>query len=75
MMRLSDLEAKCVVGEGGETVGRVFEVHVEHGCVTALICGGAGFWERLTGKAMRRRIGWERVRSIRGAQIVVDTSD
>src|SRR3954452_12355524 len=59
VMRLSELRDAKVKTLDGETLGRVHEVHVERGRVTALTCGAGSFIERLTAKKHGRGIPWE----------------
>jgi len=70
-MRLSDLRDAKIKTLDGETLGRVHEVHVEGGRVTALTCGPGSFIERLTAKKHGRRIPWECVVKIERTHIVV----
>jgi sporulation protein YlmC with PRC-barrel domain len=70
-MRLSDLRDKKVRSLDGETLGRVHEVHVDKGAVTALMCGPASLLERLTGRREGRRIPWEFVRRVEADAIIV----
>jgi sporulation protein YlmC with PRC-barrel domain len=71
LMRLSELRDSKVKTLDGETLGRVHEVHVENGRVTALTCGPGSFIERLTAKEHGRRIPWECVRRISPREVVV----
>ena len=71
VMRLSQLRDAKVKTLDGETLGRVHEVHVERGRVTALTCGAGSFIERLTAKKHGRRIPWECVVKIGPKEIVV----
>ena len=70
-MRLSELRNIKVKTLDGELLGRVHEVHVENGRVSAVICGPGSFIERLTAKKEGRRIPWECVRKIEREQIIV----
>jgi sporulation protein YlmC with PRC-barrel domain len=70
-MRLSELRDAKVKTLDGETLGRVHEVHVERGRVTALTCGAGSFIERLTAKKHGRRIPWECVVKIAPNEIIV----
>jgi sporulation protein YlmC with PRC-barrel domain len=70
-MRLSDLRDKKVRSLDGETLGRVHDVHVDQGTVTALMCGPGSFLERLTGKKEGRRIPWEFVKRVEQDAVVV----
>jgi sporulation protein YlmC with PRC-barrel domain len=70
-MRLSDLRDKKVRSLDGETLGRVHDVHVDKGEVTALMCGPGSFLERLTGKKEGRRIPWEFVKRVETDAVVV----
>jgi len=70
-MRLSALQDLKVKTLDGETLGRVHEVHVEDGRVTALTCGAGSFIERLTANKHGRRIPWECVRRITRKELVV----
>jgi sporulation protein YlmC with PRC-barrel domain len=70
-MRLCDLRGAKVKTLDGERLGRVHEVHVEGGRVTALTCGPGSFIERLTAKSHGRRIPWECVRRLSRKEIVV----
>src|SRR5438270_8217330 len=72
LMRLSDLQDSRVRTLDGEALGRVHELHVEHGRVTALTCGPGSLIERLTAKKHGRRIPWECVRRISPKEVVVD---
>ena len=69
--RLTDLRHAMVRTLDGETIGRVYEVHADGGRITALICCGSGFLERLTSKERGRRIPWECVVRITGKKIFV----
>src|SRR5438270_12921453 len=71
VMRLSDFCDVRVKTLDGGTLGRVHEVHVERGRVTALACGAGSFIERLTAKKHGRRIPWECVVKIGPKEIVV----
>src|SRR5256885_12386902 len=71
VIRLSDLRDKKVRSLDGETLGRVHDVHVDEGQVTALMCGPGSFLERLTGKKEGRRIPWEFVKRVEAKAIVV----
>ena len=71
VMRLSDFCDVRVKTLDGEMLGRVHEVHVERGRVTALTCGAGSFIERLTAKKHGRRIPWECVRRISRKEVVV----
>jgi sporulation protein YlmC with PRC-barrel domain len=70
-MRLSEIRDANIRTLDGETLGRVHEVHVEGGRVTALTCGAGSFIERLTGRRLGRRIPWECVINIGPKEIVV----
>ncbi|MGN6848729.1 MAG: PRC-barrel domain-containing protein [Sphingomicrobium sp.] len=70
-MRLSDLRDARVKTLDGNTLGRVHEVHVEDGRVTALTCGPGSFIERLTARTHGRRVPWECVRRIAPGEVVV----
>jgi len=70
-MRLSQLRNATVRTLDGETLGRVHEVHVEKGRVTAVTCGPGSFIERLTAKKHGRRIPWECVIKVERRHIVV----
>ena len=71
-MRLSDLRDRKVRSLDGETLGRVHEVHVEGGTVTAIMCGPGSFIERWTGQSEGRRVPWTSVRRIERDAIVVE---
>jgi sporulation protein YlmC with PRC-barrel domain len=73
-MRLSDLRDKPVRSVDGARLGRVHDVHVDKGRVTALMCGAASFIERLTGRTKGRRIPWESVVRVEPDAILVDAS-
>lgn len=70
-MRLSELRDAKVKTLDGETLGRVHEVHVEDGRVTALTCGPGSLIERLTARTHGRRIPWDCVRRIAPSEVVV----
>lgn len=70
-MRLSDLRDAKVKTLDGNTLGRVHEVHVEDGRVTALTCGPGSFIERLTARTHGRRVPWACVRKLSRAEVVV----
>ena len=70
-MRLTDIRDKEVRTLDGGRLGRVHEVHCEHGLVTALMVGPGSFIERLTARKKGRRIPWECVRKIDSNGIVV----
>jgi sporulation protein YlmC with PRC-barrel domain len=70
-MRLSELRNIEVKTLDGELLGRVHEVHVEDGRVSAVTCGPGSFIERLTATKKGRRIPWECVRKIEREQIIV----
>ena len=72
-MRLSELRNAKVRTLDGEMLGRVHEVHVEKGRVTAVTCGPGSLIERLTARKHGRRIPWECVCKIDSKQIIVDT--
>jgi sporulation protein YlmC with PRC-barrel domain len=71
VIRLSDLRDKVVRTLDGEKLGRVHDVHVDKGKVTALMCGPGSFIERLTGKKEGRRIPWNCVREVGPNEVVV----
>ena len=71
-MRLSDLEGKAVCRQNGDRLGHVFEVRIRDGHVVALICGGRGFWQRLTASRKGHRIAWNQVRRVTGREIQID---
>lgn len=70
-MRLSQLRNVEVKTLDGELLGRVHEVHVEDGRVSAVTCGPGSFIERLTARKKGRRIPWECVRKIEREHIIV----
>ena len=70
-MRLCELRGKKVRSLDGETLGRIHEVHCEHGRVTALMCGPGSLIERFTARRKGRRIPWELVKRIEQDAIVV----
>jgi sporulation protein YlmC with PRC-barrel domain len=70
-MRLSDLRDAKVRTLDGEMLGRVHEIHVEDGRVTALTCSPGSFIERLTARTHGRRVPWECVRRIAPGAVVV----
>jgi sporulation protein YlmC with PRC-barrel domain len=70
-MRLSDLRDKKVRSLDGATLGRVHDVHVDKGRVTALMCGAGSFLERLTGRKKGRRIPWEFVKRVEPHAVIV----
>lgn len=70
-MRLSELRGTKVKTLDGDTLGRVHEIHVEDGRVTALTCGPGSFIERLTARTHGRRVPWECVRKLSPGEIVV----
>jgi sporulation protein YlmC with PRC-barrel domain len=71
MIRLSDLRRKRVRRENGEVLGRVHEVHIEESRVTALICGAAAFFQRLTATRYGHRVPWEQVIKVTAKEIVI----
>ena len=71
LMRLSGLRGVKVRTLDGEHLGRVHEVHVEGGRVTALTSGPGSFIEMLTASRHGRRIPWECVVKIEKKQLVV----
>jgi sporulation protein YlmC with PRC-barrel domain len=72
MIRTADLHGKRVRSESGERFGRVHEIEVKQGRVETLICGGLGFWQRLTNALTDHRIPWHRVRDIAEEILVAD---
>ena len=70
-MRLSGLRGAKVRTLDGEHLGRVHEVHVDGGRVTALTSGPGSFIEMLTASRHGRRIPWECVVKIEKKQLVV----
>jgi sporulation protein YlmC with PRC-barrel domain len=70
-MRLSDLRNAKVRTLDGETLGRVHEVHCEHGRIVALTCGPGSLIESLTAKKHGRRVPWECVRKVKAGQVMV----
>ena len=70
-MRLSELSGAKVKTLDGKTLGRVHEVHVENGKVTALTCGPGSLIERLTARNHGRRVPWECVRRMSRDEVVV----
>ena len=71
MIRLSDLQDARVRTPDGETLGRVHEVHAEHGRIVALTCGPGSFIERLTARKHGRRVPWECVRKVSHKEVIV----
>lgn len=71
MIRLCQLHRKHVRREGGEKLGRVYEIHIEKARVTMLICGASGFLQRLTDASSGHRIPWEQVLRITDKEIVI----
>jgi sporulation protein YlmC with PRC-barrel domain len=71
MTRLSDLRGKRVRRENGEGLGRVYEVHIAESRVTALICGGLGFLQRLTTARGGHRVPWEQVVKVTAKEIII----
>jgi sporulation protein YlmC with PRC-barrel domain len=70
-MRLSDLRRKRVRRENGEVLGLVHEVHIQDSRVTALTCGAAGFFQRLTATHRGHRVPWEQVVEVTPKEIIV----
>jgi len=70
-MRLSDVHNAEVRTLDGEMLGRVHEVHCDHGRVIALMCGPGSFIERLTARKKGRRIPWEYVRRVEHGRVIV----
>lgn len=70
-MRLSDLQDARIRTLDGEMLGRVHEVHAEHGRIVALTCGAGSFIERLTAREHGRRVPWECVVRIGKGEIFV----
>src|SRR4051812_9058161 len=71
LMRLSELRGLKVKTLDGQSLGRVHEVHCEHGRISALMCGAASFLERLTARSAGRQIPWDCVRKINKTELVV----
>jgi sporulation protein YlmC with PRC-barrel domain len=71
MIHVSDLCRKHVRRENGESLGRVFEIHIEGSQVTALTCGARGFLQRLTAAHSGHRVLWAEVLRIDSKEIVV----
>jgi sporulation protein YlmC with PRC-barrel domain len=71
VMRLTDLRHAEVRSPDGSSLGRVYEVHCDEGCITALVCGAGGFIERLTNKREGRRIPWKSVGKLDKAGVVI----
>lgn len=72
-MRLSDLRHAKIRTVDGERLGRVHEVHVHKGRITAIVCGAGSWIESLTAKKSGRRIPWECVVKVRHKEVVVTT--
>jgi sporulation protein YlmC with PRC-barrel domain len=72
-MRLSQLRDAKVRTLDGKTLGRVHEVHVEKGRVTALTCGPGSWIERMTSVDHGRRIPWQFVVRIAHRDVIVTT--
>lgn len=70
-MRLSELRDAKVKTLDGDSLGRVHEIHVEEGQITALTCGPGSFIERLTARTHGRRVPWECVRKLSRGEVVV----
>jgi sporulation protein YlmC with PRC-barrel domain len=70
-MRLSYLRGKRVRRENGEVLGRVHEVHIKESRVTALTCGAAGFFQRLTATRGGHRVPWEHVVKVTPKEIII----
>ncbi len=70
-MKGSDLQHKIIRDEAGQTLGRLHELHIRDGVVTALICGPAGLLQRLAPTRAGLRIDWSLVKKITPREIVV----
>jgi sporulation protein YlmC with PRC-barrel domain len=70
VIRSAELQGAEVRTESGRRLGKVREIHVRDGEVTALVCGG-GFLQRFAPSRRGHRVRWERVRRITGRAIVV----
>jgi hypothetical protein len=71
MIRASDLAGKPVRREGGESLGRVFEIRLRDSQVAALICGSSGIFQRLTGSVSGHRVEWKQVLRVTPSEIVI----
>jgi sporulation protein YlmC with PRC-barrel domain len=71
MIRANHIAGATVVTEGGRRVGRVHEVRLERGQVTALLCGKGGLLQRLAATHGGIRVKWDDVLRIEGRTIVV----
>jgi sporulation protein YlmC with PRC-barrel domain len=70
-MRLSQVRNAKVRTLDGNTLGRVHDVHVEKGRVTALTCGPGSWIERMTSQDHGRRIPWQFVVRIAQGEVIV----
>jgi sporulation protein YlmC with PRC-barrel domain len=70
-MRGADLQGKPVRREDGERLGRLREIHIQDGEVTALTCGGLGLLQRFVASQRGHRVPWADVLRITPREIVV----
>ena len=71
MIRAGDLQGARIVDESGATLGRVGEVHLENGRVSAITCGVGGVLQRFTTWRGGRRIDWNRVARFEAGRLVI----
>jgi len=74
MIHVSEFCRKHVRRENGESLGRIFEIHIKGSQVTALTCGARGFLQRMTTAHGGHRVLWTDVLRIDSKEIVVANS-
>jgi sporulation protein YlmC with PRC-barrel domain len=71
-MRAVDLQGKRVLTRSGRRRGRIDEIVVRDGEVTALVVGPAGLLQRFTAARRGRRIAWSKVLEVDDKAVIVD---
>ena len=71
VIRLSDLRGKMIFSLDGKRLGRVHEVHCDHGRISALVCGPGSLLERWTARNNGRRIPWAQVSRIEPSAVII----
>jgi sporulation protein YlmC with PRC-barrel domain len=72
MIRAASLEGLPVLAETGDRLGRVREIHMKDGEVTALTCGGLGFLQRFLPVRRGHRVEWRQVRQVTASAVIVE---
>ena len=72
MIRAGSLQGLPVVAAAGGRLGRVTEIHVRDGEVTAFTYGGVGFVQRFFPVRRGHRVEWGQVRQVTTSAVIVE---